>query len=32
MVIEQLQELFERHPEAKSLWGAVKKLAKIKVT
>lgn len=27
-VVEHLQELLEKHPEAKSLWGAIRKLAK----
>lgn len=30
-VIEHLQDLLEKNPEAKSLWGAIKKLAKTKV-
>jgi predicted Zn-dependent protease len=29
-VIEHLQDLLEKNPEAKSLWGAIKKLAKAK--
>jgi hypothetical protein len=28
-VIEHLQDLLEKNPEAKSLWGAIKKLLKI---
>jgi len=30
-VIEHLQDLLEKNPEAKSLWGAIKKLSKTKV-
>jgi predicted Zn-dependent protease len=30
-VVEHLQDLLEKNPEAKSLWGAIKKLSKTKV-
>lgn len=30
-VVEHLQDLLDKHPEAKSLWGAIKKLAKANI-